>query len=376
MPVTTCDAVVVGAGPNGLVAANALADAGWASCSSRPRTRWVVPCAAPRAWRPGFVTDLFSAFYPLAAASPVIRDLHLEQHGLVWRHAPDVVAHAFPDGRCGVLRRSPTDTAAGLDAHHAGDGEAWLRMVAGWDRVRDPLLDALFTPFPPMRSGLRLLRRSGVAGTLDLTRLGLLSVRRLGQEEFGSEEARVLLTGNAMHSDVSPGQRGQRPVRLAARDARTGRRLPGARGWRRGARDRPAPTGGVARRAGAVRRAGERGRGVGRSGRRACGSPTAHAVQRPARGARRRCGHRALRRPGGAATPAGPVARRRAPLRLGRLDAQGQLGARRPHPVDGSPTPGGRARCTSASTTTGWLTSPPTSRWAGCRVTRSCCSAR
>ena len=107
-----------------------------------------------------------------------------------------------------MLRRSATDTAAGLDEHHAGDGEAWLRMVAGWDRVRDPLLDALFTPFPPVRSGLRLLRRSGVAGTLDLTRLGLLSVRRLGQEEFGSEEARVLLTGNAMHSDVSPDSAG------------------------------------------------------------------------------------------------------------------------------------------------------------------------
>ena len=43
---------------------------------------------------------------------------------------------------------------------------------------------------------------------LDLTRLALLSVRRLGQEEFGSEEARVLLSGNAMHSDVSPDSAG------------------------------------------------------------------------------------------------------------------------------------------------------------------------
>jgi phytoene dehydrogenase-like protein len=118
------------------------------------------------------------------------------------------MAHALPDGRCGVLRRSSADTAAGLDEHHPGDGEAWLRMVAGWDRVRDPLLDALFTPFPPVRAGLRLLRRSGVAGTLDLTRLALLSARRLGHEEFGSEEARILFSGNAMHSDISPDSAG------------------------------------------------------------------------------------------------------------------------------------------------------------------------
>ena len=208
MPGTTCDAVVVGAGPNGLVAANALADAGWDVVLVEAQDEVGGAVRSAESVEPGFVTDLFSAFYPLAAASPVVRDLHLEDHGLSWRHAPDVLAHALPDGRGAVLRRSPADTAAGLDAAHPGDGDAWLRLVAGWDRIRDPLLDALFTPFPPVRSAMRLLRRSGVAGTLDLTRLALLSVRRFGQEEFGSEEARVLLSGNAMHSDVSPDSAG------------------------------------------------------------------------------------------------------------------------------------------------------------------------
>src|SRR5512139_615249 len=132
MTATTCDAVVVGAGPNGLVAANALADAGWDVVLVEAQDEVGGAVRSAESVAPGFVTDLFSAFYPLAAASPVIRDLHLEQHGLVWRHAPSVLAHALPDGRGAALRRTAHDTAAGLDAHHPGDGDAWLRMVDGW----------------------------------------------------------------------------------------------------------------------------------------------------------------------------------------------------------------------------------------------------
>ncbi len=201
---TTCDAVVVGGGPNGLVAATALGDAGWDVVLVEAQDEVGGAVRSGEVTAPGFVTDLFSAFYPLAAASPVIRDLDLGAHGLEWSRSPDVVGHAFPDGRSAVLHDSAEDTAAGLDLAAPGDGDAYLRMVAGWDRLRDPLLDALFTPLPAARPVSRLLRRAGVSGTVDLARLALLSVRRLGREEFDSEEARVLFSGNAMHSDVTP----------------------------------------------------------------------------------------------------------------------------------------------------------------------------
>jgi phytoene dehydrogenase-like protein len=201
---TTCDAVVVGGGPNGLVAATALGDAGWDVVLVEAQDEVGGAVRSGEVTAPGFVTDLFSAFYPLAAASPVIRDLDLGAHGLEWSRSPDVVGHAFPDGRAAVLHDDARDTAAALDAAAPGDGDAYLRMVAGWDRLRDPLLDALFTPLPAARPVSRLLRRAGVSGAVDLARLALLSVRRLGREEFDSEEARVLFSGNAMHSDVSP----------------------------------------------------------------------------------------------------------------------------------------------------------------------------
>ena len=130
-------AVVVGAGPNGLVAANALVDAGWDVVVVEANDEVGGAVRSAEVTSPGWVSDLFSAFYPLAAASPIIRDLHLEQHGLVWRRAPHVLAHALDDGSAAVLRDDADETATGLEEQGAGDGDAWLELVQGWERIRD-----------------------------------------------------------------------------------------------------------------------------------------------------------------------------------------------------------------------------------------------
>ncbi|MFD2024428.1 phytoene desaturase family protein [Promicromonospora aerolata] len=202
--VRTVDAVVVGAGPNGLVAANALVDAGWDVLVLEAQDTIGGAVRTAETVAPGFRTDLFSAFYPLAAGSPVIQGLHLEEHGLTWSRAPSVLAHVLDDGQATVLHSEPEDTAAGLERQSPGDGDAWLRLFAGWKRVRDPLLDALFSPLPAARPALRLLRRLGAGGALDLGRLAVLPVRRLADETFRGEGGGLLLTGNAMHSDVPP----------------------------------------------------------------------------------------------------------------------------------------------------------------------------
>ncbi|CAL9329577.1 phytoene desaturase family protein [Streptomyces sp. enrichment culture] len=198
------DAVVIGAGPNGLVAANVLADAGW---SVRVLEEQPEPGGAVRHDRgvhPDFVNDLFSSFYPLAAASPVLSALRLEDHGLRWSHAPSVLAHPLSDGSCALLDRDLDTTASSLDAFANGDGAGWRRLHELWQRLDPHLLDALFTPFPPVRSATRLAVRLRAAGGLRAARTLVLPVRRMGEEEFRGEGGRLLLAGNALHADLAP----------------------------------------------------------------------------------------------------------------------------------------------------------------------------
>ncbi|MFE5675330.1 phytoene desaturase family protein [Streptomyces erythrochromogenes] len=198
------DAVVIGAGPNGLVAANLLADAGWSVEVLEAQQEPGGAVRSDRGVHPDYVSDVFSAFYPLAAASPVLARLDLDAEELRWSHAPSVLAHPLLDGRCAVLERRVQDTCAGLAGFAAADADAWENLYRTWTRVGPDLVGALFTPFPPVRSGLRLAAKLRTSGGLRLARKLSLPVRRLGEEEFSGDGGRLLLAGNALHADLAP----------------------------------------------------------------------------------------------------------------------------------------------------------------------------
>ncbi len=197
------DAVVVGAGHNGLVAANLLADAGWQVLVLEAAGHPGGAVHSDESVHAGYISDLYSSFYPLGAASPILRALKLEQHGLRWTHAPTVLAHVWPDDRSAAIWRDRELTAASVEDFAAGDGQAWLDLVNQFDRICEPLLDSLFTPFPPVRAATRLARRMGTAELLRFTRFALTPVRRFGEEQFRGPAGPLLIAGNALHTDTN-----------------------------------------------------------------------------------------------------------------------------------------------------------------------------
>jgi phytoene dehydrogenase-like protein len=208
MTAVTADAVVVGAGPNGLVAANVLADEGWDVIVLEAADE---PGGAVRTGEltvPGFHHDRFSAFYPLGAASPALSRLHLEDHGLRWCHPPLVLANPTPDGPTACLSRDLDETVESLERFCPGDGAGWRTLYDRWCGLDPGLVRALLSPFPPVRAGAatvgRLLRAGGYKELVRFVRFALLPVRRMGEEHFRGAGGPLLLGGNALHADLVP----------------------------------------------------------------------------------------------------------------------------------------------------------------------------
>lgn len=181
------DVVVVGAGPNGLAAAIALARSGLnvvvlESGDTPGGGARTLPLTLP-----GFAHDVCSSVHPLGLASPFFRCLQLERFGLEWSYSPAPLAHVLAPGEVVTLERSLEDTAAQLGE----DGPAYQRLFSPWVRHFDESLKDILGPLGMPRHPLRFAQ------------FGLRAIQScegLARRQFRGRAARALFAGMAAHA--------------------------------------------------------------------------------------------------------------------------------------------------------------------------------
>ncbi len=182
------DAIVVGAGPNGLAAAITLARAGVSVDLIEGADTVGGGLRSAELTLPGFVHDPCATVVGTALVSPFLRGLDLARHGVELAYPDAPLGHAFADRPAAMLERSVTATAAHLGA----DGPAWRRLVGTLVRDADVLVPWVFGPIlRPPRGPVAQARFAAAA---------VLPVGVLGRLAFREPAAPALLAGLSAHS--------------------------------------------------------------------------------------------------------------------------------------------------------------------------------
>lgn len=183
------DAVVIGAGPNGLAAAITLARNGLSTALVEADDTAGGGMRTCELTLPGYRHDVCSAVHPLGIGSPFFRQLPLAQHGLTWIDSPAPLAHVFDDGSATLLERSLERTSEQFGADAAAYRDLLGPFVEEFDRLLPMVLGPLRFPERPL-----LMARFGLSA--------IRSMRGLARAHFRGEAPRALLAGIAAHAMV------------------------------------------------------------------------------------------------------------------------------------------------------------------------------
>lgn len=180
------DAIVVGAGPNGLAAAITLQQRGLQVLVLEAKDTVGGGMRTKALTLPGFRHDVCSAIHPMLIMSPFFRGLSLQDHGLELIYPPVAAAHPFDDGSAAVLRGSVAETAAAFGVDAAAYTDLVEPVVQHWNELGTDLLAPFHFPQHPWlmaRFGLTALRSAAAVA-----------------KRFRTEAAKGLWAGMAAHS--------------------------------------------------------------------------------------------------------------------------------------------------------------------------------
>lgn len=181
------DAVIVGAGPNGLAAAITLLDTLKSVLVLEAKETIGGGVRSAELTIPSFIHDVCSAVHPLAVSSPFFRQLELHRHGLSWIQPEIPLAHPFEDGSALYLHRLLDITCNELGQ----DGPAYKGLVAPFVENHENLFSAILAPLHFPRHPLLMARFAGKA---------LRSAKKLVFEHFRGDKTRALFSGIAAHA--------------------------------------------------------------------------------------------------------------------------------------------------------------------------------
>jgi beta-carotene ketolase (CrtO type) len=200
------DAIVIGAGHNGLTCACYLAKAGLRVLVLEANENIGGLTITKEITLPDFHSDLHAFGYQFANLSPAAHELGLDRHGLELLTPEISFAHAFPDGRTVRMYTDLEQTCASIAAHSTQDAAQWRALFEQWLDAKDAIRAALNAPPRPLSEHLAELEHAPHG--LDEYRFETQTLRAWTNQWFEHDAIRLFLGAFSLHANVAPDQVG------------------------------------------------------------------------------------------------------------------------------------------------------------------------
>ena len=202
----TYEAIVIGAGQNGLTCAGYLATAGLKILLLERYHAIGGMTLTEEVTGPGYWSDLHASGYQLANLSPVPVDFALHEHGLELIEPGLPYAHAFPGGRMIAVSRDLDQTIASIARISTADAATCRRLFMRYQAAQDRIVGDMFAP--PVSLAARAAAFQTDPGGFDAYRISLQSVRSWCDEQFESAEVTCLFASFAAFVGAAPDDAG------------------------------------------------------------------------------------------------------------------------------------------------------------------------
>jgi len=194
------DAIVIGAGHNGMALAAYLAKSGWSVAVLERRTEEGGGLSTEEVTEPNFLHNLHSNYHSLVGLSPAYDDLGLLDNGIDYAH-PDVqMGSVFADGTALTIHTDMRKTYASFARFSQKDADTWMRL---WDEVggyMDLMVRTLmYAPPIKLNDLTRALASWGVEERSEFltARLRSISVADFLDKHFENDRIKAMLAFHA-----------------------------------------------------------------------------------------------------------------------------------------------------------------------------------
>ncbi len=199
------DAIVIGAGHNGLTCACYLARAGLKILVLEQYHQVGGMTVTEEETLPGFWSDIHASGYQLANLSPAPYELGLlDRYELIEPEIP--FSHAFPDGSIISVNRDIERTVAEISRYSRKDAGTWRDLMNRFLAQKEAITAAMFSPPPSLPAAAAHFAASSAG--MEAYRFSMQSVRSWANQTLEAEETKTLFGSFATFLGASPDDAG------------------------------------------------------------------------------------------------------------------------------------------------------------------------